>query len=44
MHESHGVKAENSPKFALTPTRINESDFQRNFNEFYRKMRCKLYF
>ena len=30
--------------FAPTPTRINESDLKRDFNEFSRKMRCKWYF
>ena len=30
--------------FAPTPTRINESDIKRDFNEFSRKMRCKWYF
>ena len=30
--------------FAPTPTRINESDLKRVFNEFSRKMRCKWYF
>ena len=30
--------------FAPTPTRINESDHKRNFNEFSRKMRCRWYF
>ena len=27
--------------FAPTPTRINESDLKRDFNEFSQKMRCK---
>ena len=31
-------------RFAPTPTRINEIDLKRNFNEFSRKMRCKWYF
>ena len=30
--------------YAPTPTKINESDFKRDFNEFSRKMRCKWYF
>ena len=30
--------------FAATPTRINESDLKRDFNEFSRKIRCKWYF
>ena len=30
--------------FAPTPTRINESDLKRDFNEFSRKMKCKWYF
>ena len=30
--------------FASTPTRINESDLKRDFNEFSRKVRCKWYF
>ena len=30
--------------FGPTPTRINESDLKRDFNEFPRKMRCKWYF
>ena len=30
--------------FAPTPTKINESDLKRDFNEFSRKMRCKWYF
>ena len=30
--------------FAPTPTRINDSDLKRDFNEFSRKMRCKWYF
>ena len=28
----------------LTPNMINEADLRRDFNEFSRKMRCKLYF
>ena len=31
-------------EFAPTPTKINESDFKRDFNEFSRKMRYKWYF
>ena len=30
--------------FAPTPTRIIESDLERDLNEFSRKMRCKWYF
>ena len=30
--------------FASTPTRINESDLNINFNDFSRKIRCKWYF
>ena len=30
--------------FAPTPTKINEGDLKRDFNEFFRKMRCKWYF
>ena len=30
--------------FAPIPTRINESELKRDFNEFFRKMRCKRYF
>ena len=30
--------------FAPTPTRINESDLKRDFNELSQKMRCKWYF